>query len=245
MTGTRGEDKPPVVVITGASQGIGAEIAKLFSREVPGVSLALLARNEATLREVQGACAAESMVNVYPCDVSDADRLEAVLTQLRDDMGSPDVLINNAGTWHGEAVQDMTPADFDRVIASNLRSTYLLCHYLLPGMLALGRGDIFNMASTAAFEGYAGVSAYCAAKHGVAGFTKALREEVREHNIRVSCISPGPTWSPSWHNTGVPEEKLMPAEDVARAFLNIYNMDRNVVTEDIVLRPRSGHIVSN
>jgi 3-oxoacyl-[acyl-carrier protein] reductase len=78
----------------------------------------------------------------------------------------------------------------------------------------------------------------------VSGFTKALREEVRGKGIRVSCISPGPTYSPSWQASGAVKEQLMPAEDVARAFLDIYCMARNVVVEDIVLRPQVGHITS-
>ena len=101
------------------------------------------------------------------------------------------------------------------------------------------------MASTAAHEGYAGVSAYCAAKHAVLGFSRALREEVRGKNIRVCTVSPGATQSPSWDNSGVEPGMLMPAEDVARCFLNLYEMDRNVVTEELILRPGGGHIVSH
>ena len=76
------------------------------------------------------------------------------------------------------------------------------------------------------------------------GFSKALREELRDDDIRVCCVSPGPTWSPSWENSHVPETALMPTDDVARAFWNLYTMDRNVVTENMVLRPRQGHISS-
>jgi 3-oxoacyl-[acyl-carrier protein] reductase len=236
--------KAPLVLISGASQGIGAAIARCFANADFPVRLALVARNKDTLDKVAAECHAAVEVRSYSVDVSDEQQVEELFTALARDMGDVSVLINNAGSWHGAAVQDMTVVDFDRVIAVNLRSTFLMSRMVLPSMLANKKGDIFNMSSTAGLEGYANVSAYCAAKHAVSGFSKALREEVRGEGIRVSCISPGPTYSPSWHGSGVGQDRLMPAEDAARAFLDIYRLDRNVVVEDIVLRPQAGHISS-
>ncbi|MBB5186978.1 NADP-dependent 3-hydroxy acid dehydrogenase YdfG [Zhongshania antarctica] len=235
----------PLVLITGASQGIGAAIAKCFANADFPVRLALLARTRSGLMDVAAECAKANSVKIYTVDVSDAEQVADFAQTLKSEMGEVDVLINNAGSWLGSSIVDMAVADFDRIVAANLRSTFLLSKMVLPAMIAKGAGDIFNMSSTAGFEGYAGVSAYCAAKHGVSGFTKALREEVRGKGVRVCCVSPGPTHSPSWQDSGVAKEQLMPAEDVARAFLAIYKLDRNVVVEDIVLRPQAGHIVSN
>lgn len=234
----------PLILITGASQGIGAEIARQFAVEVTPLRLALIARNAAGLAEVASQCASAEQVEFYPCDVSDPQAVRAVVADVARRQGAVDVLINNAGQWHCESVVEMDPETFERIVSSNLSSTYLLCHHVLPMMLERGRGDIFNMVSTAGFEGYAGISAYCAAKHGVLGFSRALREEVRDHDIRVCCISPGATRSPSWDGATKVAHKLMPAADVARAFVNMYRMDRRVVTEDIVLRPISGHVTS-
>lgn len=234
----------PLVIITGASQGIGAAIAQCFANAEFPVRLALLARNKAALEQVALSCTGADDLACYAVDVSDEQQVLDFAQNLQRDMGDASVLINNAGCWHGATVADMSAADFDRIIAVNLRSTFLMSRMVLPAMLQRQYGDIFNMSSTAGFEGYAGVSAYCAAKHAVSGFTKALREEVRGKGIRVSCVSPGPTYSPSWHSSGIAKEQFMPAEDVARAFLEIYRMDRNVVVEDIVLRPQAGHISS-
>ncbi|WP_373081319.1 SDR family oxidoreductase [Zhongshania sp.] len=234
----------PLVLITGASQGIGAAIAKCFATADFPVRLALVARTHSRLTQVAAECAAAE-VKVYAVDVSNAQHVADFAITLKAEMGDVDVLINNAGSWLGTSIVDTDVDDFDRIIAANLRSTFLLSKMVLPGMIARQSGDIFNMSSTAGLEGYAGVSAYCAAKHGVSGFTKALREEVKGKGIRVCCVSPGPTYSPSWQDTGVAKEQLMPAEDVARAFLDIYKLDRNVVVEDIVLRPQIGHIVSD
>lgn len=242
MTGSETRDKPVRVLITGASQGIGAEIAQQFAR--PGFCLILVARQADKLAATAERCAAADRVMCYPCDVADAAAVAELALAIGADLGGVDVLINNAGTWHGEKVTAMSVEDFDRVIASNLRSVFLMCRAFLPFMESAGQGDIFTMASTAGIEGYPAVSAYCAAKHGVLGFSKALREELRDQNIRVGCVSPGPTWSPSWEQSDVPRSALMPAKDVARAFWHMYTMDRNVVTEDLVLRPRAGHISS-
>jgi 3-oxoacyl-[acyl-carrier protein] reductase len=238
-------DYAPLILISGASQGIGAAIAEAFSNAGFPVRLALLARSLSALQQVQAHCNGAQEVKVYSVDVSDAEQLAKFSSQLRSDMGDVDVLINNAGSWLGKSIVEMDVTDFDQIIAVNLRSCFLLSKLVLPAMLRRRSGDIFNMSSTAGLEGYADVSAYCAAKHGVAGFTKALREEVRGAGIRVSCVYPGPTYSPSWQGSGVDRESLMPPEDVARAFLEIYRMSRNVVVEDIVLRPQTGHIVSS
>ena len=235
----------PLVLITGASQGIGAAIARCFAKANFPVRLALVARTHSRLLEVAADCAGAVSVKAYAVDVSDAEQVADFGITLKAEMGDVDVLINNAGSWLGTSIVDTDIVDFDRIIAANLRSTFLLSKMVLPAMMARQSGDIFNMSSTAGFEGYAGVSAYCAAKHGVSGFTKALREEVKGKGVRVCCVSPGPTYSPSWQGSGVAKEALMPAEDVARAFLEIYKLDRNVVVEDIVLRPQIGHIVSN
>ncbi len=237
--------KSPLVLISGASQGIGAAIARCFADSGLPLRLALVARTAAALQAVARECSGAEAVATYTADVSDEAQVLALKAQLDAELGPVSVLINNAGRWLGKDVVDMSAADFDSIVATNLRSTFLLTRMVLPAMLTQGRGDIYNMVSTAGVEGYAGVSAYCAAKHGVQGFSRALREEMRGKDIRVCTVSPGATYSPSWHDSGVSTQSLMPAEEVARAFLDIYRMDRRVVVEDMVLRPSSGHIVSN
>jgi 3-oxoacyl-[acyl-carrier protein] reductase len=231
----------PLVLISGASQGIGAAVAECFANAAQPFRLALLARNAQGLKAVAERCGGAEAVQLLTVDASD----EKAVTELAETLEKVDVLINNAGRWLGKSVLDMSPTEFDDIINANLRSTFLLSKMVLPKMLAAGQGDIFNMASTAGVEGYAGVSAYCAAKHGVMGFSKALREEVRGKNIRVCTVSPGPTYSPSWQESGIDPGQLMPTADVAKVFLQMYQMDRNVVVEDLLLRPQSGHIVSH
>jgi NADP-dependent 3-hydroxy acid dehydrogenase YdfG len=233
----------PIVLITGASQGIGAAIAMVFAREIPGVRLALVARNATRLTSVAKRCAKlRAKVEVFPCDVSDEQSVTAMATAVTKRFGGVDVLINNAGKFAGAPFAEMSVAQFDTLIAANLRSVFLVSRAFVPGMMKRGRGDVFNMSSIAGLIAYPGGAGYSAAKFGVSGLSKVMRAELREKGVRVCCVYPGATWSPSWAGSGVAKERIMPAEDVARAFLDVYRLSRRTVIEEIVLRPQRGDV---
>lgn len=235
--------KTPVVLITGASQGIGVAIAEVFAREVPGVRLALVARNARNLAAVARRCArAGATAEAFPCDVSAEAPVSALAAAVRARFGRVDVLINNAGVFAGAPFAETAVADFDCLIAANLRSAFLVTRAFLPAMLRRGRGDVFFMSSIAGLDAYPNGAAYCAAKFGVTGLARVLRAETKGKDVRVCCIHPGATWSPSWAASGVRRGRLMPAADVARAFLEVYRMSRRTVVEEIVLRPEPGDV---
>ncbi|HUR57286.1 MAG TPA: SDR family oxidoreductase, partial [Opitutaceae bacterium] len=229
----------PVVLITGASQGIGAAIAKTFAREIRGVRLALVARTAGKLAAVARACTKlGATAETFSCDVSDEAAVADLAVAVRKRFGGVDVLINNAGKFFGAPFTEMSVADFDRMIAANLRSVFLVSRAFAPGMIQRRRGDIFNMSSIAGLIAYPGGAGYSAAKFGVSGLSKVMRAELREKGVRVCCVYPGATWSPSWEGSGVAAERIMPAADIARAFLDVYRLSRNTVVEEIVLRPQ-------
>jgi short-subunit dehydrogenase len=233
----------PVVVVTGASQGIGAAIARAFAADVHGVKLALVARDAGKLALVARTCAAlGATAEVFPCDVSDELAVGKLEAAVRGHFGAVDVLVNNAGKYVGAPFLSTTVAEFDRMISANLRSLFLVSRVFAPAMVRRRRGDIFNMGSIAGITALPGASAYTAAKFGVAGLTKAMRAEFKGNGVRVCCVHPGATVSPSWKGSGVPAARMMPAEDVARAFLAVYRMTRRTVVEEIVLRPQLGDL---
>lgn len=233
----------PVILITGASQGIGAAIARVFSREMPGVRLALVSRNAKKLAAVQRACVKLGAVaEVFLCDVSDEAAVDAMAAAVTKRFKVVDVLINNAGVFVAAPFLETTVADFDRIVADNLRSAFLVTRAFVPAMVKRKRGDVFFMNSIAGQDAYPHSTAYCAAKFGVTGLAKVLRVETRDHGVRVCSVHAGAAWTPSWSSSGVKEERLMPAEDVARLFLDVYRLGRRSVVEEIVLRPQLGDL---
>ena len=233
----------PFVFISGASQGIGAEIARTFAREVPRVRLALVARNVRNLGQVAKACAkAGAVAESFECDVANAASVEAMADEVRARFGTPDVLINNAGAFTMAPFVGTSLAQFDDMIAVNLRSAFLVTQAFLPAMLKRKSGDVFFMSSIAGLGAYPHAAAYCAAKFGVTGLAKVLRAETKAHGIRVCCFHPGATWSPSWEKSGVKPGRIMPAEDIARAILDVHRLGPRTVVEEIVLRPQLGDV---
>ena len=176
------------------------------------------------------------------CDVADEDMVASMTAEVLKRFGRVDVLINNAGVFEAAPFTETTVADFDRIVAANLRSAFLVTRALVPAMVARKHGDVFFMSSIAGLGAYPNSAAYCAAKFGVTGLAAVLRAETREHGVRVCCVHPGATWSPSWSGSGVAEERIMPAADVARAFWDVYRLGRNTVVEEIVLRPQRGDL---
>jgi NADP-dependent 3-hydroxy acid dehydrogenase YdfG len=239
--------KKPVVLITGASQGIGEAIARVFAQEVRGVQLALVARNEKNLKTVARACGklaggGAAAVQVFGCDVSDAASVAAMTAAVTERFGAVDVLINNAGAFAMAPFLETSVAEFDRMVATNLRSAFLVTRAFVPAMVKRKSGDVFFMSSIAGLEAYPQSAAYCAAKFGVTGLAKVVRAETKAVGVRVCCVHPGATWSPSWSASGVAPERIMPAADVARAFLEVYRLTRTTVVEEIVLRPQLGDL---
>ena len=233
----------PHILVTGASQGLGACIAEVFARETRG-RLSLVARQAGKLRAVAKQCCAAGAteVDTFRCDVADAAAVREMAKAVRARFGEVDVLINNAGTFRPDPLASMSVADFDAVIGANLRSGFLVTREFAKAMARRRRGDIFFMASIAALRGFPGGGAYVAAKHGVRGLARAFREELKPRGVRVITVLPGAAWSPSWEGSGVPPARMMPAADVAQVFHDAYRMSRRTVIEEIILRPQLGDV---
>lgn len=232
----------PTILITGASQGIGAAIAEAFAAE-GGARLALVARTASKLGAVASRCRAlGAEAEPFPCDVTDDAAIDAMAEAVAERFGTPDVLVNNAGSFAPGGVLEMSVADFREQVEVNLTSAFLVTRAFLPAMAARGSGDVFFMGSVASVQGYPRSVAYGAAKHGLLGLARSLREEVRTHGLRVLTLLPGATYTDSWAASGLPEERFMPPEDIARAVVAMWRMESRTVVEEVLLRPQQGDV---
>lgn len=178
-------------VVTGGGRGIGAAIAAALAGQ--GARLTLMGRTPATLEAEAARLRSLTEVHCQSVDVGDADSVDAAFTRAAAALGPVAILVNNAGQAAGAPFGKTDPALWQRMLAVNLTGTYLGIRAALPGMLDQGWGRIVNIASTASLKGYAYVSAYCAAKHGVLGLTRALAAELARKPVTVNAICPGYT----------------------------------------------------
>ena len=176
-------------VVTGGGQGIGAAIARLLVAQ--GANVTVLGRKLETVQ----ALAAEQpdRLHAVSADVADAEQVQAAFAEARQRFGPITILINNAGQASSAPFIKTDLALWNQMLAVNLTGTMLCTQAAVPDMLAAQWGRVVNIASTAGLSGYAYVAAYCAAKHGVVGLTRALALEFAKKGVTVNAVCPGYT----------------------------------------------------
>lgn len=219
-------------IITGAGKGIGLAVARALAQE--GLRLGLIARTSSDLEGVQAQLKKEFGTEAFiaAADVSNQDEITAAVRQLTEQLGTVDVLINNAGVASFGSVMDMDPNEWQRIIQINLMGTYYATRAVLPAMLDRKQGDIINVASTAGERGFATGSAYCASKFAVMGLTESLFHEVRKSNIRVTALTPSTVNTELASKVGLPigpEDRMMQPEDVAQLIVATLALPPRVV----------------
>lgn len=183
--------KQKVVVITGASSGLGAELAKAASSK--GFQLVLLARRLDRLEKLQKELAAGSgSVRVFQADVADRQAIERVFTEI----GVIDVLINNAGVGYFTWAHEAKPEETGQMIDVNVKGLIACCEQVIPQMMQRGNGHIINIASQAGKMATPKSAVYAATKHAVLGYTNSLRMELGRAGVLVTAINPGPIATP-------------------------------------------------
>lgn len=179
-----------VVVVTGASRGIGREIACAFGNE--GAKVACIATSEANSAPTADAILASGGgAKAYGLDVSDSAMVDEVFARIAEDFGPATILVNNAGITRDGLAMRMKDDDFDRVIATNLRGAFLCCRAAMKGMMKARRGRMINVSSIVGLHGAAGQANYAASKAGVIGMTMALAKELGSRGITVNAVAPG------------------------------------------------------
>ena len=177
-------------VVTGAGRGIGRAIALALARA--GADVALCARTTAEIERVaDDVRALGRRALAVTADVGVEAAVTEMASRVTADLGAVDILVNNAGAAESAPLAKTDASLWRRMMSANLDSVYLCTHAFLPGMLSRGRGRVINVASRAGLTGFAYVSAYCAAKHGVVGFTRAVAEEIAGKGVTINALCPG------------------------------------------------------
>ena len=216
--GVDGSAPPATALVAGASRGVGEAVARRLAAN--GTRTALVARSGEALQTLAGELGGVAL----PCDLLDAEAVEATAHRVQEALdGPPEVVVNAAGVFSMAPAHETSVEDFDRNVAVNLRGAFLLVRALLPAMLRRGRGLLVNVGSVAGRRGLPGNAAYGASKYGLRGLHEVLPDEVRGTGVRVALVEPAATDTELWDpydpdaDPGLPDRaEMLDPGDVAR-----------------------------
>ena len=223
-------------LITGATGGIGAAIAKALHKQ--GAVVGISGRNEGKLKDL--AAGLGGNVHILPADLNDLVQIEALVKAATDAMGRIDILINNAGLTRDNLSLRMKPEEWDEVIRVNLTATFLLAQSCQRGMMKARWGRVINISSVVGTTGNPGQCNYVASKAGLVGWTKAMAQEIASRNVTINCVAPGFIATPMTDvltdeqkakiNSTIPMGRMGSAEDIAAACVYLASEEAAYVT---------------
>ncbi len=234
---TQLDDK--IVLVTGASRGIGRAITLRFARA--GADLVIVARNREELQELGSEIRAMGRgCLIMPTDLRDPAQIEVLARQAFEQFGRIDILINNAGIGFWAPVTELTLDQYDEMFCVNMRAVFLLTQAVLPQMIERGNGHIVNIASTSSRWTYPEGTLYCASKFALLGFNEALAKELRTTGVRVTAVCPGQvntylggSGPQTW------EKDMLSGEDVAELAFQAVTLPPHAIVTEIVVWPRA------
>jgi 3-oxoacyl-[acyl-carrier protein] reductase len=210
------------VIITGSTRGIGFSTAAEFLRH--GDRVIISCRHKKHLDEAMGELSSiggKERVQGVIGDVRRGQDAEKIVSHCLKNFGRIDVLVNNAGVAVYKPIEETTEDDWDRIVDTNLKGTFLFLKHIIPVMKRQAAGIIINISSGLGVEGMAGFSAYCASKFGVVGLTKVMADEMSEPGIRIYAVLPGAVDTTLLANSGLdiaPSDALKPEQVARRIF---------------------------
>ena len=231
------------IVITGASKGFGKALAEKFASH--GHHLFICSRNAVSLYNTVDEILTrfpDITISAKPFDLSIREQAKEFGHWILDHQVSVDVLINNAGLFIPGSVHNEEEGVLEKMIEVNLYSAYHVTRVLLPAMMAQKSGHIFNMCSIASFQAYDNGGAYSISKFALAGFSKNLREELKEYGIKVTTLYPGAAFTDSWAESNIDPKRIMEATDIANMTYACTQLSPQACPEDILIRPQLGDL---
>ena len=237
------DDSPRTAVVTGGTKGLGRAFAEIFAAN--GFDVCVCARTQADLEAMQAEWAGlfpNRQLYIYPADLGKKADVFHFADFVRAQWPRLDVLINNAGIFLPGSVSEERQGTLETLMEINLYSAYYLTRALLPLMQPYRHGHIFNLCSIASIAAYPNGGSYTISKFAMLGFSKVLREEMKQQGIKVTALLPGATWSDSWYGADYPPGRLMQAEDIARLVWAAYSVSDSAVVEELLIRPQLGDL---
>lgn len=227
---------PPVALITGATAGIGRAVAFTLGRA--GWAVGVTARTADQVAAVVAGLRAEGITAAGAAgDAGNPDDVERVTRVITAELGPVDTLVNNAGIAVFKPFEELTLADWDGMMSTNVRSLFLVTRAVLPGMRERGAGTIVNVASLAGRNGVKHGTGYAASKHAVLGFSRSLMLEVRAQGIRVVAVCPGSVDTALIRPLGRAPERILQPADVADAILAALRLPARAMLSELDIRP--------
>jgi short-subunit dehydrogenase len=231
-------------VVTGATKGLGRAIAEKLAHE--GFTLCVCARTVNDLNEMAAHWTKnlpKAILYTMQADLGNKEEVVAFGKFCLDSLASaPHIVVNNTGVYKPGGVLTNDDGVLENMIEVNLYSAYYLTRTLVPDMITRGNGHIFNICSVASIIALPGGGAYTVSKFAMLGWSKTLRDELKQSGVKVTSIMPGATWSDSWKGVELPESRLMQASDIANTLWSAYQLSDSAVVEEIVLRPQLGDL---
>ncbi len=231
-----------VAVVTGGTKGIGRAIILKFASQK--FDIVTCARNEQELSDLREEIEKKYGVtaHVFTADLSLRNNTKA-FTDFVNSLRQPiEVLVNNAGFFLPGQVLDEKEGTLEKMIEGNVYSAYYATRGLAAGMKLRKQGHIFNICSIASITAYPNGGSYSISKFAMLGFSKVLREELKQHGVRVTAVMPGATLTSSWEGVDLPGDRFSSPEDIADAVFGAYSLSGRSVVEEIIIRPQLGDI---
>ena len=236
-----------VVVVTGASSGIGAAVARFLARA--GAHVALAARRQDALLEVEATLERDEAKSlVFPADVTDRERVGALISHTERELGPVDVLVNCAGVMYYTLMSNLREDEWERTVEVNCKGAINCVGAVLPGMLGRGRGHIVTISSDAGRSVFPGLTVYSASKFFVEALSRGLRLETAGTGLKVTTIQPGNVATDLLSLSGDKEAlelygtpsgaRVLDAEDVAAAILYALTQPEHVAVNEVLVEPR-------
>ena len=230
-------------LITGATGGLGKEIVKEFAKN--GCNLFLTGRNNEKLNSLKNELKNyenEIKIDFEHADLSDVSDIQKLIDKTKKVFSNIDILVNCAGIFPVKLLSDSTVEDFEKCFSVNVKAAFILSKEFSQGMISNKWGRIINIASSSAYAGFKNTSIYCSSKHALLGLSRSLHNELKEHNVRTFCVSPGSIKTPMGKSViGQNYETFLNPNEVAELIVHLVSFNNEMISQEIQLSRMDQH----